>query len=132
MKKIKFFTKLNTNKNYEFILSDITNLSDSETFDLIKSNKLSGVRQQIFSNEFISDLISFLQINKIKISKAYNLLFINGHQSDSVIIELQNGNSINVKTTSFSFFEEDKKIEKLILLFFNEKYNNTVNKKSTS
>lgn len=123
MKKIKFFTKLNTNKNYEFILSDITNLSDSETFDLIKSNKLSGVRQQIFSNEFISDFISFLQINKIKISKAYNLLFINGHQSDSVIIELQNGNSINIKTTSFSFFEEDKKIEKLILLFFNEKYN---------
>lgn len=123
MKKIKFFTKLNTNKNYEFILSDITNLSDSETFDLIKSNKLSGVRQQIFSNEFISDFIRFLQINKIKISKAYNLLFINGHQSDSVIIELQNGNSINVKTTSFSFFEEDKKIEKLILLFFNEKYN---------
>lgn len=123
MKKIKFFTKLNTNKNYEFILSDITNLSDSETFDLIKSNKLSGVRQQIFSNEFISDFISFLQINKIKVSKAYNLLFINGHQSDSVIIELQNGNSINVKTTSFSFFEEDKKIEKLILLFFNEKYN---------
>ena len=123
MKKIKFFTKLNTNKNYEFILSDITNLSDSETFDLIKSNKLSGVRQQIFSNEFISDFISFLQINKVKISKAYNLLFINGHQSDSVIIELQNGNSINVKTTSFSFFEEDKKIEKLILLFFNEKYN---------
>ena len=123
MKKIKFFTKLNTNKNYEFILSDITNLSDNETFDLIKSNKLSGVRQQIFSNEFISDFISFLQINKIKVSKAYNLLFINGHQSDSVIIELQNGNSINVKTTSFSFFEEDKKIEKLILLFFNEKYN---------
>ena len=123
MKKIKFFTKLNTNKNYEFILADITNLSDNETFDLIKSNKLSGVRQQIFSNEFISDFISFLQINKIKVSKAYNLLFINGHKSNSVIIELQNGNSINVKTTSFSFFEEDKKIEKLILLFFNEKYN---------
>lgn len=124
MKKIKFFTKLNTNKNYEFILSDITNLSDSETFDLVKSNKLSGVRQQIFSTEFLSDFINFLQINKIKISKVYNLLFINGHKSDSVIIELQNGNSINVKTTSFSFFEEDKKIEKLILLFFNEKYNN--------
>lgn len=123
MKKIKFFTKLNTNKNYEFILSDITNLSDSETFDLVKSNKLSGVRQQIFSTEFLSDFINFLQINKIKISKVYNLLFINGHKSDSVMIELQNGNSINVKTTSFSFFEEDKKIEKLILLFFNEKYN---------
>ena len=124
MKKIKIFTKLNANQKYKFIVSDITNLSESEVVDLIKLNKVSfAIRQQIFSSELVLDFIKFFQMNGIPISKAYKLFLINGHESDAFVIELEDGNTIQINTTTVSFFEEDKGIENLIVQFFEEIYN---------